>query len=90
MPIAIPENTDLPSKTFMKKWKEVKKNFQWYLVLPKTPIQAEQVQCVFRGMAAFILSLLLYIWQKKKAKMEFLQVFSRSKKIMAESLDSVI
>ncbi len=51
---------------WMKKWKEVKKNFQWYLILPKTAIQAERIQCVFRGMAAFILSLLLYIWQKKK------------------------
>lgn len=52
---------------WMKKWKEVKKNFQWYLMLPKTVIQEERIQCIFRGMAALILSLLLYIWQKKKA-----------------------
>lgn len=52
---------------WIKKWKEVKKNFQWYLMLPKTAIQAERIQGVFRGTAAFVLSLLLYIWQKKKA-----------------------
>ena len=33
----------------------------------KTAIQAERIQGVFRGTAAFVLSLLLYIWQKKKA-----------------------
>lgn len=33
---------------------------------PKTAVQAERIQCVFRGMAEFILSLLLYIWQKMK------------------------
>ncbi len=51
---------------WMKKWKEMKTNFQRYLMLPKTAVQAERIQCVFRGMAEFILSLLLYIWQKKK------------------------
>lgn len=52
---------------WMKKWKEMKTNFRWYLMLPKTAVQAERIQCVFRGMAAFILSLLLYIWQKKES-----------------------
>ena len=33
----------------------------------KTAIQAERIQGIFRGTAAFVLSLLLYIWQKKKA-----------------------
>lgn len=51
---------------WMKKWKEVQKNFQWYLMLPKTAIQTERILCIFRGVTAFILSLLLYIWQKKK------------------------
>mgnify|MGYP004526974615 FL=1 len=32
----------------------------------KTAIQAERIQGIFRGTAAFVLSLLLYIWQKKK------------------------
>lgn len=51
---------------WMKKWKEMKTNFQRYLMLSKTAVQAERIQCVFRGMAEFILSLLLYIWQKMK------------------------
>lgn len=33
----------------------------------KTAIQAERIQGIFRGTAAFVLSLLLYKWQKKKA-----------------------
>lgn len=33
----------------------------------KTAIQAERIQGIFRGTAAFVLSLLLYISQKKKA-----------------------
>ena len=52
---------------WMEKWKGVKKNLQWYLMLPKTAVQTEQILCVFRGTAAVILSLLLYIWYKKKA-----------------------
>lgn len=52
---------------WMEKWKEAGKNLQWYLMLPKTAVQTERIIYGFRGIAAVILSLLLYIWYKKKA-----------------------
>ena len=42
-----------------EKWKELSESFQMYLILPKTPEEAEQIVRVFQAGAAFLGTLLL-------------------------------